>query len=216
MLTVHDQVFADYGRVVAGYDTRALCSDLERLIPLSQSTDYCPRAAILNGLPQRHFFQNNLFGGLPVQFGYCCGFNTRLDCLEYHKSNEFFLGTVDYIWLLAKRSDMKDWQVNTRCIVPFVVPAGVVVELYSTTLHYMPCTADARTGFRVMAVSLEGTGGAKPSIDMDSDEDRLLWGCNKWLLSHAETAEAALGTWQGLVGGNIDVRRLAGEDEVLI
>ena len=57
-----------------------------------------------------------------------------------------------------------------------------------------------------MLVALpRGTNGAKPEMTPINDEDKLLWACNKWLLAHAESAEAAQGAVVALKGANIDI-----------
>ena len=57
-----------------------------------------------------------------------------------------------------------------------------------------------------MLVALpRGTNGPKPEISPINDEDRLLWACNKWLLAHAESAEAAQGAVAALKGVNVDI-----------
>ena len=38
-----------------------------------------------------------------------------------------------------------------------------------------------------------------------NDEDKMLWACNKWLLAHPESKEAAAGAVQALTGINIDI-----------
>ena len=38
-----------------------------------------------------------------------------------------------------------------------------------------------------------------------ADEDAWLWACNKWLLAHPDSAEAAQGAAAALVGENIDI-----------
>ena len=68
-----------------------------------------------------------------------------------------------------------------------------MLEVYATTLHYAPCSAVKGEGFRVMIALPRGTNGPKPEITPLNDEDRRLWACNKWLLAHAESAEAAAG-----------------------
>ena len=55
--------------------------------------------------------------------------------------------------------------------------------------------------FRVPA----GTNTAKPDIAPKADEDAWLWACNKWLLAHPDSAEAAQGAAAALVGENIDI-----------
>ena len=80
----------------------------------------------------------SLYGGMPVQFGWCNGHNTKLNCLEYHRDSEFNLGTEDFILLLAREDDIEGGKLDTGKVKAFRVPAGVLVEVYATTLHYGP------------------------------------------------------------------------------
>lgn len=84
---------------------------------------------------------------MPYELGYCNGHNTKLNCLEFHRDSEFNLGTDDFILLLATLSDLEDGELDTAKVKAFKVPAGVMVEVYATTLHYAPCHADAKKGF---------------------------------------------------------------------
>ena len=77
------------------------------------------------------------------------------------------------------------------------MPAGCAVEIYATTLHYAPCGVNGG-GFRVIVVLPKGTNYAKP----ENAKDEMLWGSNKWLLAHPESAEAGEGAVVGLVGKN--------------
>jgi len=53
-----------------------------------------------------------------------------------------------------------------------------------------------------------GTNTDKPNITAKSPEDKLLWACNKWLLAHPDSSEAAQGAHIGLKGENIDIANL--------
>ena len=72
--------------------------------------------------------------------------------------------------------------------------------LYETTLHYAPCGK-----FRTIIVLPYGTNGEKPAIKEETAEDKYLWGANKWLIAHPDTAEAEAGAFAGLTGENIDI-----------
>ena len=57
-----------------------------------------------------------------------------------------------------------------------------------------------------MLVALpRGTNGPMPEISPMNAEDKTLWACNKWLLAHADSSEAAQGAFIGLQGVNIDI-----------
>ena len=89
----------------------------------------------------------------------------------------------------------------------FRVPAGVLVEVYATTLHYAPCHTDETAGFRVLVALPRGTNTEKPALRGGSPEDKYLAACNKWLLAHSESAEAKNGAAVALRGENIDIAR---------
>ena len=133
------------------------------------------------------------------------GHNNTLNCLEYHRDSEFNLGTEDFVLLLAKQEEIEDGKLNTAKVKAFRVPAGILVEVYATTLHYAPCHTDAAKGFRVLVALPKGTNTNKPEIKSDGGDDALLWACNKWLLAHPDSAEAKAGAYVGLTGENIKI-----------
>ena len=142
---------------------------------------------------------------MPTQLGMCWGHNTKLNCLEYHRDSEFNLGTGDFILLLAKMEDAHDMLLDTSRVMAFRVPAGVLVEIYATTLHYAPCHTDPEKGFRVLVALPRGTNTAAPTIPAPEGEDLYLTACNKWLLPHPDSDEAKGGAKVGLTGDNIDI-----------
>ncbi len=203
--SVYDPAFAPYGKVLEGYDTGCLISAM-KTIPLPESgTAYEPSIPALEATCLFGQFQNNAYGGMPVQLGMCWGRNTKLNCLEYHRDSEVNIGEDDFILLVAKADDIVDGVLDTAKVKAFKAPGGVPVEVYATTLHYAPCQTEKDGSFRVCIVLPKGTNGPKPAIDPMNDEDRALWACNKWLLAHPESAEAAQGAVQALKGVNIDI-----------
>ena len=98
-----------------------------------------------------------------------------------------------------------DGTLDTGLVKAFRVPAGVLVEVYATTLHYAPCSAAKGAGFRVLVALPKGTNGPRPDIQVLNREDSMLWACNKWLLAHPESSEAAQGAPAVLRGENIDI-----------
>ena len=155
---VTDPEFAEYGKVVTGYDVQPIVDALKEHTPLPEGTDYVAEEPALQNLEASKAIAPSLFGGLPAQFGWCNGHNTKLNCVEYHRSSEFNLGTEDFILLLGRECDItKDWKLDTDTIKAFKVPAGVLVEVYATSLHYAPCHADASKGFKVLVALPQGT-----------------------------------------------------------
>ena len=206
--SVHDKEFTPYGHVVTGLDTTELLDALARTPLPETGTGYCPEEEELQELPVTVQVSEHLYGGMPVQMGWCNGRNTKLNCLEYHRDSEFNLGTEDFILLLARQEAIENGMLDTGKVKAFRVPAGVLVEVYATTLHYAPCHTDPAKGFRVLVALPAGTNTAKPDIRPLTEEDKLLRACNKWLLAHPDSAEAADGAYVGLTGENIDIADL--------
>ncbi|MCM1148573.1 MAG: DUF4867 family protein [Butyricicoccus sp.] len=206
ILSINDPAFAEYGRVLGGYDTAPMLAALREYTPLPEGVEYVPSQAELEALPIARQIADNAYGGMPVQLGWCNGHNTKLNCLEYHRSSELNCGTEDFVLLLAREQDIEpDGRLDTGKVKAFRAPAGVLVEVYATTLHYAPCHADAEKGFRVMIALPRGTNGPKPEITALNAEDATLRACNKWLLAHPGSAEAADGASVLLYGENIDI-----------
>ena len=204
--SVLDPEFKRYGQIVEGLE-EAKGSILEALAktPLPEATGYVPTAPALQELPAAVEISEHCFGGMPTQLGWCNGHNTRLNCLEYHRDSEFNLGTEDFILLLAKQDEIENGMLDTARVKAFRVPAGVLVEVYATTLHYAPCHCDAQKGFRVLVALPWGTNTERPVMENKTREDAYLTARNKWLLAHPESDEAKGGAKVGLSGVNIDI-----------
>ena len=206
ILPISDPAFASYGKILEGYDTQELLRTLEAATPLPQGVEYVPSQPELEALPLTSLLASNAYGGMPIQMGWCNGHNTKLNCLEYHRDSELNCGTEDFILLLARMDDIApDGTLDTGLVKAFRVPAGVLVEVYATTLHYAPCSAAKGAGFRVLVALPKGTNGPRPDIQVLNREDSMLWACSKWLLAHPESSEAAQGAPGVLRGENIDI-----------
>lgn len=205
--SVSDPEFKSYGNVWDNVPSELTSPVLEALAstPIPEGSKYVASAPELEGVKDADKLGFLMFGGRPFQLGWCNGHNTKLNCLEYHRDSEFNLGTEDFILLLAKMDDITDGKLDTAKVKAFRAPAGTLVEVYATTLHYAPCHVDPAKGFRVLVALPQGTNTAKPEIKVDGGDDAQLWACNKWLLAHVESSEAAAGAYVGLEGVNIDI-----------
>ena len=201
---VTDPAFKPYGRVAEGYPVAGILAGLAQT-PLTDAVAYVPKEPLLHAAADAEAVGEALFGGMPFQLGYCNGHNTKLNCLEYHRDSEFNLGTDDFILLLATLSDLEDGELDTAKVKAFKVPAGVMVEVYATTLHYAPCHADAKKGFRVMVALPDQTNTDFRPEDGANKLDKTLWARNKWLLAHPDSSEAKQGAAVLLKGENIDI-----------
>ncbi|WP_026652540.1 DUF4867 family protein [Butyrivibrio proteoclasticus] len=204
---VTDPEFTNYGRIIEGYEKeiKEIEEALRDKTPVPEATDYVAEDKALQNLAASAAITNSLFGGSPMQFGWCNGHNTKLNCLEYHRSSEINLGATDFILLLAKREEIVDYKIDSSKVKAFLVPKGVMVEVYATALHYAPCQAHKDSGFQVLVGLPKGTNVGMPSFTPANQEDKMLTATNKWLLAHAEASEAKDGAWVGITGENIDI-----------
>ena len=203
--SIYDAAFAPYGKVLEGYDTTALLETLKAVTPVPEGVDYVPSQPELEALPIAGQLAANAYGGMPIQLGWCNGHNTKLNCREYHRDSELNIGAEDFILLLAREDDVVNGRLDTAKVKAFKAPAGAVVEVYATSLHYAPCSAAKGAGFQVVIVLPRGTNGPKPAITPLNGEDETLWAANKWLLAHADSSEAAQGAPVRLDGVNVDI-----------
>lgn len=205
ILSVYDEAFRPYGRVVEGYPVEGILKALAET-PCTDAVVYEPRIEALHQAENAQAIGEALYGGMPFQFGFCNGVNTKLNCLEFHRDSEFNLGTEDFILLVAKQDDVIDGMLDTAKVVAFKAPAGVLVECYATTLHYAPCSAKLGQGFRVLIALPDKTNtdyeGVRKGVNA---MDKMLWARNKWLLAHPESSEAAQGAVVALTGVNVDI-----------
>ncbi len=203
--SVFDPAFAPYGQVLTGYDTESLVKALQSATPIPDGVDYVPSEPALESLPVMDDLRNRGYGGMPIQLGWCNGHNTKLNCLEYHRDSELNLGSTDFILLLGQQKNIVGDVLDTATVEGFLCPAGTLIEVYATALHYAPCSAKKGAHFQVMVALPLGTNFAKPAIQGKCPEDARLWARNKWLLAHADSGEAAAGCPVGLTGVNLDI-----------
>ena len=197
---ITDASFKKYGRILEGYTIDRILKEMEHT-PLPKEVIYVPSVEEMEALPEAEAFQNRAYGGLPIQIGYCNGDNNKLNALEYHRSSEINIAVTDMILLLGSQQDVKeDFTYDTSLVEAFYIPAGTVVEMYATTLHYAPCTA-VEGGFRCVVVLPAGTNTELTFPIEENGEDKLITAKNKWLIAHEEAGIE--GAFCGLQGENI-------------
>lgn len=203
--SVFDASFARYGKVIRGFDLEALKAEMEKT-PCPDNVVYVPSVEALEALPIFGEFSEQLYGGMPIQIGYCNGDNDTLNCLEYHRDSELNLACEDLILLLGLESDIdfEKFEYDTAKVEAFLCPKGTLVEVYATSLHYAPISAGGK--FRCVVVLPRGTNTELKFTPDPKGESRLLTAVNKWLLAHAKAPEAANGAVVALKGENIVVK----------
>lgn len=197
---VCDPSFRSYGKVLEGYDVSKLIKEMEHT-PLPDDVIYTPSVESLESLAVAKEFEQFGFGGLPIQIGYCNGNNHTLNALEYHRSSEINVAVTDFVLLIGKQQDINaDFTYDTTRVEAFLVPAGTVVEVYATTLHYAPCNVN-EGGFRCVVILPKGTNTELTLPAPEQGEGSLMTAKNKWLIAHPEAGIE--GAYAGLKGENI-------------
>lgn len=202
--SVTDEAFKKYGRVLK-MEVPDLLGRLEKT-PVTDGVEYVPSAPELEACAEYEAIQKSIFGGMPIQIGYCNGTNHTLNCVEYHRDSEINIALNGTIFLIGSQQDVEDdYTYDTSKMEAFEAPAGSVVELFATTLHYAPIDARGQDHFRVAVVLPKGTNTEPPVLSGLYEEDKLLTAKNKWLIAHEESNEGKGGAFVGLKGENLKI-----------
>ena len=201
---ITDPAFRKYGRKVEGIDFSELISTILDKTPLPEDVAYEPSIDCLESTSTAKDLLKKTYGELPIQVGYCNGHNYKLNAVEYHRSSEINVAATDAVLILGMQQDITDdFKYDTAKMEAFLVPAGTAVEIYATTLHYAPCSANDG-GFKVGIVLPKGTNYPLANAH-EGWEDKLITATNKWLIAHEEGG-CDEGSFIGLVGKNLDIR----------
>lgn len=198
---VTDASFRKYGKIITGFD----CSDIIEAMgntPCPTGVTYVPGDEALEKCKSAEDVAYSLYGGMPIQIGYCNGNNHKLNGLEYHRDSEVNIAVTDMILLIGCQQDIIDWKYDTANVEAFLIPAGTIIEVYATTLHFAPCNAN-EGGFKCVVVLPKGTNTPLEHREPKTEEDKLLVVKNKWLLMHPDAARP--GQHTALVGENISI-----------
>ena len=198
-----DESFKKYGKVIEGIDFSDILCAMENTPKPLDSVVYEPAIESLELCESAKLFSSNVYGGMPIQVGFCNGNNHFLNAVEYHRDSEINIAVTDAILILGKEEDIaEDFTYDTALMEAFLVPAGTAVEVYATSLHYAPCSVK-EDGFRVVVILPKGTNVGLPEIEKLCGEDKLLTATNKWLIAHPDAHIE--GAFEGLVGKNLSV-----------
>ncbi len=202
IFSVSDEKFRKYGKVWKGLDCARFFKEMEHT-PVPEDVIYVPSVEEMETMPEAKQFGQRIFGGMPVQIGYCNGNNHKLNALEYHRNSEVNIAVTNMILLVGSLFDVTDdFHYDTAKVEAFFVPAGTVVEVYATTLHYAPCN-DGDNGFKCVVVLPRGTNTEMDFTLSKEGEDALMTAKNKWLIAHEEAGIE--GAFVGLCGENLTV-----------
>jgi hypothetical protein len=194
-------LFAPYGKLLKG-DFSSAVAYLEEKTPMPEKGNLYVRSDLaFLSLPLLKGLQEEVFGNAPMEAGYCNGYNSLLNCLEYHACPEVNIMANDLVLLLALPQDIVEGKIATSKVKAFLFKKGQAVVLFPYVLHFSPCKMSAQ-GFRCAVLLSDGTN--MPLAEKPSDP--RLWMQNKWLYAHPSSLQALKGAYVGLVGENLEVK----------
>lgn len=201
---ITDESFKQYGRVLTdNYEAAELIAALNKKEAPVDSVVYVPSVEEFEALTVGKLIKDRFFGGIPTQIGYCNGTNNKLNAVEYHRSSELGVAATDLVLLLGKQQDIKDdFSYDSSKIEAYFVPEGTVYEMYATTLHYAPCSAEGKP-FRNIVALPKDTNTDLTDHDIIVKEDKLKTAKNKWLIAHKDAGIE--GAFNGIVGENVTI-----------
>lgn len=201
LFSVDSPEFAEYGRVLSGFDATAFVKAAEAIPMPEAGSAYQASVKEFEALPAAREICDGCFGTLDTQIGYCYGHSNYLNALEWHYSSEVNVAVTPLVLMLAKRSDIKNGRIDSSCVKVFFVPAGTVIEVFATTLHFCPCEV-SKGGFGCVVALPSGTN---TPLDIPV-KDPLLFRKNKWIFAHeGNTALLQRGVIAGVYGENYKI-----------
>ncbi|MDZ5711392.1 DUF4867 family protein [Jeotgalibacillus haloalkalitolerans] len=159
----------------------------------------------LEALAITAYIQEHIYGGFPVQAGYCNGNTAKMNAVEFHHGSEVNVACTDLILFLGDRRRIENRQYQTDDLKAFFIPKGTVIEVYSTTLHFAPASVSDK-GFKCIVILPEGT-----NTDQEGEAFPYVFAKNKWLLIHEEHEKMKQrGALVGLAGKNHEIKHVKG------
>ncbi|MBR6322022.1 MAG: DUF4867 family protein [Lachnospiraceae bacterium] len=203
--SVLDDEFLPYGAVIDA-DVAAMSEMVKKAAPIpEQGSRYVTALKEIDEMPEAKKYNELYCGQLDEQWGLCWGHNSLLNALEWHTCNEFNIGVSDLVLLLAKRGEIdKEGRLDSAKVKAFYLPEGVMIEVFSDTMHFAPCEV-SKDGFWCVVGLQRGTN---ERLDPDMEKTPLLLSKNKWLIAHESSKMAEFGCFAGIYGENWEIRTI--------
>ena len=220
IFSVYDDEFSSFGMVHSGYDVSELIKYMEEHTDIpSEGNVYVPSEEPMELSRIAKTIQSVIYGGMPIQIGYCNGRNSTYNGFEYHKCSEINVAVTDMMLVLGHSCDINNCHYKNEDATVFFVPKGTMIEMYQTTLHLSPLKV-CDEGFKAVVILAEGTNtplSPKEKRERDNiinsianrnreDQDmetELLLARNKWVIAHPDRKPLIdQGAYPGVIGEN--------------
>ncbi|KRK98365.1 DUF4867 family protein [Companilactobacillus futsaii] len=209
ILSIDDPDFKKYGKVYTKYDISEVKDYMDKNVKISSPSNfYTPSNKDLEKIPAIQEMGKDIYAFMPIEAGECTGQSTNFSAIEYHQGSETNIMLTDVIMVLGQRStlDTKGEYSPSEDGQIFFVPAGTVVEFYSTTLHYAPIKVHD-SGFSIIVILIKGSNEELPA-DFKSDNKRIVKQNKFQLVDPSRKDKIAIGVEVGLTGKLIEMTPL--------
>ena len=174
---VNDAEFASFGKVIKNLDASEITEAANKLQRPESGSAYMASVPEFEALDIAKQIEDEYFGTLPAQLGYCHGHSNFLNATEWHACSEINIAITPLVLILGHVWDIKDGKIDSSKFTAFYLPAGTVVEVYATTLHFCPCEVQEE-GFGCVVGLTAGT-----NTDLEKEvQNKMLFRKNKWII----------------------------------
>lgn len=199
---VTDKEFASFGRILKTFDTTEIIEVAKNISNPDSGSSYVPSCEDFEKLQIATEIKNECFGTLPTQIGYCWGYNTLMNATEWHSCSEVNIAVTPLVLILGHIWDIENGMIDSSKFKAFYLPAGTVVEVYATSLHYCPCEV-GESGFGCVVGLSKDTN---TNLEVEP-QDKLLFRKNKWIIAHCENETLInRGIFAGITGTNYEIK----------
>ena len=198
IINATDPSFAPYGKIL-DIDTSEIVDYLENRskMPL-EGNIYLRDDSSMHSLKGITEIKERVYGLSEIEVGYCNGFNSSLNALEYHVCPEVDIAADEQILLLALQEDIENGVIDSRKVKAFRLQKEQAVILYPYVFHFSPCKLSP-SGFHTAIILTDGTNMEL----IESERKGALWMRNKWLFAHKDSPQASKGAYIGISGENL-------------
>ena len=211
--SIYSKEFASYGRVLKGYDWSELIEYMkEKTVVPEERNTYVPSVEEMENKSVSKKVELEVYGGLPIEVGYCNGNTHSYNGFEYHKCSEINVAVTPFLLSLGNVWDIKNNTYETDRAEVFYIPEGSAIEIYGSTLHLAPHEV-SKEGFKAVVILPKGTNTPfseeeKATLKKDllpGAEKELLFMRNKWIMAHPNWKPLiSQGVYAGVCGENIE------------
>lgn len=200
--SVNSEKFRLFGRIIKTLDADEIIARAKEIDNPPEGSSYIANIEDFHSLKVAAEIQNQCFGTLPAQIGYCWGHNSAMNAMEWHTSSEINIAVTPLVLILGHIWDIVDGIVDSSTFKAFYLPEGTMVEVYATSLHFCPCQVN-EDGFGCVVALPAGTNTELT----EKTADQLLYRRNKWIIAHNDNQTLInKGVQPGISGKNFVIK----------